>query len=930
MPVASDPGHPGVGFWLVGGDDVRGDVTYPVATDSGDRGERSAPEQAALRRIATLVAEGAQGAELFAAVVDDVARVLARPAVVLDRYEPDGATTVLASSNVPGFPAGSRWPLDGPSLAATIFETGRSARIDDYSALPGTIGAFIRAGGFSSALGAPIIVDGTVWGLLCVGTTADEPLPPGTEDRLRDFTELVAIAVSNAQSRDGLRRLADQEAALRRVATLVAKGATPGELFSAVADEVAGIVDVSLVAVARYESDSKALVVASRNAPGFPVGSRWPLDGPSLFATVFETGASARIDDYTVLPGQVAAAARASGVESGVGVPIVVDGNVWGIVVVGRKQRRDALPVFTGSYTGRILLSTASPLEIEARLAAFTELVGTAISKTEAHEALRRLAEEQAALRRVATLVAEGGAPDEIFFAVAEEVARIFGLQWVGIMRYEPGDSFTVVATWGDHPFPVGSRWPLDGPSTFESVFRTGRPARIADYADLPGTVAEAARSAGLVGGIGAPIVVDGGTWGVIAAPSTKDQAIPEGLEVRLSLFTELVATAISNLQAHDDLRSLASEQAALRRVATLVAEGAEPAAIFDAVCAETGRLIGAASVNLCHYTDDGFNVTMAGWSLRDIHVPVGARFRLTPDTVGGVITRTRAPARVDSWDGAPSELARLVRERGIRSSVGAPVVVEGQLWGALVAATDKEEPLPARTELRLARFTELIASAISKAAIRAQLIASRARIVASGDEARRRFERNLHDGTQQRLLALHLDLQRVRAMVANDPRAAELGLEEAGRDVESVLEELRDLSRGLHPAHLSRGGLGPALRALAARSSIHVEVDVDADERPPASIETAVYYVVSEGITNAIKHSRASAISVTVARDQAVLRATIADDGVGGAVAEAGSGLVGLHDRVEALGGRLLLESLPGRGTTIAIELPIAAAAAS
>jgi signal transduction histidine kinase len=779
-------------------------------------------------------------------------------------------------------------------------------------------------------------------------------------------------------------------------------------------------------------------------------------------------------------------------------VPIVVEGRVWGMIVVGQRDRRDALPAFAGSYSGRIVLSTASPQETQARLAAFTELVATAISKAQAHDDLRGLAMEQAALRRVATLVAGAAPPHEILAAVAEEVARLFGLPLIEMVRYDGDGAGVVIGASGDHPFPVGSRWTLDGPSIMASVLESGRPARIDDYETLPGTIAEVARGAGFRSAIGAPIIVDGHTWGTIIAISTMPDPIPEGSEIRLSQFTDLVATAVSNLQARDDLRGLADEQAALHRVAALVAEGTESQALFDAVCAEAGQLVGASTVNLSHYTADGFNETVAGWSLRDTHVPVGTRFPLTPDTVGGAIVRTHSPAWMHSWEDASSELAHAVRERGIRSSLGAPVVVDGQLWGALVAATDREEePLPPGTESRLARFTallataisnlqahtdlrdlvdeqaalrrvatlvaegatpevlfsavareatqvlhvaaasleryeadgtgvtlalsrapdwevadsvvypgrqwpydpggllalvwdtggaarvddysevggaageaartagvasacaapitvdgklwglirvysrqgtlpegtesrlrlftDLVATALSNAAARAQVIASRARIVAAGDEARRRIERNLHDGTQQRLIALGLDLQRIRATIHVDRHAAEQGLERAGQDLEFVLEEMRELSRGLHPALLSRGGLGPSLRALARKSPIHVDLNVNVEERPPTPVETAVYYIVSEALTNAIKHSSASSISVAVAADDALMHATISDDGVGGAVADTGSGLTGLGDRVEALGGRFALESPPGRGTTISVELPIA-----
>jgi signal transduction histidine kinase len=481
-------------------------------------------------------------------------------------------------------------------------------------------------------------------------------------------------------------------------------------------------------------------------------------------------------------------------------------------------------------------------------------------------------------------------------------------------------------------------RWPHDPGSLTALVQETGAAARIADNSQLTGEVGEKSRAAGIGSGCAAPIVVDGGLWGAIRVFSRQGEELPVETESRLQGFTELVGTAISNAQSHDDLRDLADEQAALRRLATRVAEGAEPTSIFEAVCAETGRLLGGMIINLSHYTPEGVNVTMAGWSLEDRHVPVGSRFPLTPDTVGGKIVQTGAPVRIDSWDNPESELGELVRKRGIRSSVGTPIVVEGVLWGALVAATDKDEPLPPETELRLARFTELVATAISNAANRTELVASRARIVAAGDEARRRIERNLHDGTQQRLLAIGLDVQRIRGSLPPGESPVKEGLERVERDLESVLEDVRELSRGLHPM-LSRRGLPPALRALARRSPIPVEVELDLDERLPGAIETTVYYVVSEALTNAIKHSNATVISLSVATDHgggpfavsldgrradARLYVTIADDGSGGADASLGSGLTGLRDRVDVLGGRLTVDSPAGGGTRLSAVLPL------
>lgn len=884
------------------------DFTDLVATalsnvESRDRLRTLAEEQASLRRVATLVAEGPSSARLYSAVLEEILYVLDLPAAWLVRYEVDDMITVLASINDPAFPPGSRWPLDGQSLSGMLLETGRPARVDDYTVLEGTLAEQTRHSGFLSSVGVPITVDGVVWGSICVGTTESGPLPSDTEERLADFTDLMATAISNAESRDRVRRLADEQAALTRVATLVAEGAAPAVTFASVVRELVAILDISSASVVQFESERSSLVVASVGDPNFPAGSRWPLAGPSLNESVFVTGRPARID-YTDLPGPVAEAARATGIRAAVGMPIVVDGSVWGMIAVGSRYDQNAMPPDT-----------------EKRMAAFTELVATALSRSFAHDGLSRLATEQAALRRVATLVARTASPAEVFAAVSDEVAGILGLPRIEMVHYGSDGVVTVIGAAGDHPFPVGSRWLQDGPSVMRTVYETGQPARIDDFSGLPGTVAEVARNAGFVSAIGAPIVVGRETWGAVIAISTTPEPIPDGAEVRLGQFTELVATAVSNLQAQADLHRLAAEQTALRRVATLVAEGTDAPTVFDAVCVEAAQLFGASSTSLSNYTPDGFIVTMAGWSESGhSHPPVGTRIPMTPDTIGGRISRTHAPARVDDWEGASSERAALVRKLGTRSSVGAPVIVDGQVWGALVAATDKEEPMPSDTEVRLARFTELIATAVSNATTRSELIASRARIVAAGDDARRRIERNLHDGTQQRLIALGLDLQRIRAGVPDD---AKFGMDRIAEDLESILADVRELSRGLHPPLLARGGLRPSLRALARRSPIPVEIDVELRERPPAPIETAVYYIVAEALTNAIRYSQASVISATIGADTN-LYVTVADDGVGGASPSVGSGLMGLLDRVHALGGRLSLESPPGKGTRISVVLPL------
>jgi signal transduction histidine kinase len=540
------------------------------------------------------------------------------------------------------------------------------------------------------------------------------------------------------------------------------------------------------------------------------------------------------------------------------------------------------------------------------------------------------LAREQAALRRVATLVARGTTPTEVFAAVAEEAASVLDVPLTAVVRYEQDATATQVGACGlENPFPIGTSWTLDRRSVSGQVARTGRPARVDDYAHVPGPIStELARSAGIRTAVGVPVLVDGMIWGVMMALSTEQHPLPFGTEDRLAAFTELIATAISNVQARDDLQALADEQAALRRVATLVARGTDSAAIFSAVCVETGELIGATTVNLAHFTADGFNLTMAGWSLHDTHVPMGTRLPLDEDTINGVIERSLSPARVDSYEDRTSELAQMIRGRGIQSEVGAPVIVEGGLWGALIAGTDGDELLPLGAERRVARFAELVGTAVANATSRSDLIASRARIVTAGDEARRRLERNLHDGTQQRLVALALDLQAVRARLPADQQEERRELERLEEEIDAILEEVRELSRGLHPALLSQGGLGPALSTLARKFPIKVNLEIELATRPSEPIETAAYYVVSEALANVAKHSQASRVDVTARTRDDLLTVSILDDGVGGARADTGSGLLGLIDRVEALGGRLALTSTRGHGTEINVELPMATTA--
>ncbi len=278
----------------------------------------------------------------------------------------------------------------------------------------------------------------------------------------------------------------------------------------------------------------------------------------------------------------------------------------------------------------------------------------------------------------------------------------------------------------------------------------------------------------------------------------------------------------------------------------------------------------------------------------------------------------------MDSYADSSGALAASIRDARVRSGVGTPIIVQGRLWGVMSAGSFDEQPLAPGTEARLTSFTELVATAIANAESRSDLDASRARIVAASDEARRRIERDLHDGAQQRLVTLGLAL--AAAQTAVPPQLGELAgeLADIAQGLASVLDELREMARGIHPAILAQGGLIPALKTLARRCPVPVELDMRAAARLPERVEVAAYYVVSEALTNTAKHAHASVVNVEVEAVEGTLRLCVRDDGAGGADPVRGSGLVGLKDRVEALGGTITIQSPAGAGTALRVELPL------
>jgi signal transduction histidine kinase len=379
--------------------------------------------------------------------------------------------------------------------------------------------------------------------------------------------------------------------------------------------------------------------------------------------------------------------------------------------------------------------------------------------------------------------------------------------------------------------------------------------------------------------------------------------------------------------RAQLELSRLAEEQAALRHVATLVAGQTAPEEIVAAVAEEVAHIFRADRSAVIRYEPDDSMTLAAYWSTDDSTLAVGTQIGLQGDWPTLAVRQSGRPVRVDNYEGRSGLVVEYTRALGAlpHCSVGAPIVVDGRVWGAIFVSAMHPEPFPDDTESRMMAFTELVATAISNAVGRAELAASRARIVATADETRRRIERNLHDGLQQRLVTLALELRGVRE--AAPPRQALLAeLSRVETEIVSALDELREISRGIHPAILSEGGLAPALRALAGRAAIPVELEVPVKERLPEPVEVAAYYVASEALTNAVKHAGAARVRVVVELRSGTLHLSISDDGAGGAVPARGSGLIGLRDRVEAIGGTIIVESPVGAGTSVRVALPLSA----
>jgi PAS domain S-box-containing protein len=663
----------------------------------------------------------------------------------------------------------------------------------------------------------------------------------------------------------------DEQAALRRVATLVARGAPAEEVFAAVSEEVGRLVGAQTANTYRFEGANEAVAVgrwSQGGDRGVQIGRRLRLDGPTAVPLVHRRREPVRIDDYEGVEGRFAAYLRELGVRSTVAAPVFLEERLWGAI--------------TASTTS----DEPMPAGAEQQVAAFADLVSHSLAS---HEARRQLREERDFAEAVVDL-------SETLICVFDREGRIvrFNRAAERATGWSAGEVLGRDAR--DLIVPPEHRQLFD--EILEAAFERRQPHPMRGYWRTKA---------------GGHRLIDFANRALEDADGAVRYFVSTGLDV-----TE-------RERATEEIVRLASEQAALRRVATLVARGAAPELVFDAVAEETGKLLDVESVGTIRFDGD-VATTVGRWSVGPIRAfPAGAVVPLTgSDGLTAVVARTGRPARIEDYSAVRGEAAQRMHEAGYRSGVGAPIVVGGRTWGMLLVASTDERPLGADSERRLGDFAELVALALESAQARTELVESRARIVSAGDAERRRLERNLHDGAQQRLVTLSLQLRLAQGRLRNDPDAADALIGAAADELQLALEELRELARGLHPAVLADRGLVPALEALAARAPFPVEVEGVPAERLAEPVEAAVYFVVSESLANAAKHAEPSHATVTVATTGDAVSVEIADDGRGGAVLEGGTGLRGLADRVEALGGMLSVASAAGEGTTVRAELPL------
>ena len=652
-----------------------------------------------------------------------------------------------------------------------------------------------------------------------------------------------------------IQQLVLEQEALRRVAELAAGGALPEAVLDAVAIEASTILDGRPTMLSRIDKEGFEAVVVAQYGGRPSLGARFALGEGTIGRRVQRSGSPERIDDLGAT--ELGATAAGLGVRGVVGVPINLDGRLWGILSATTTD--DPLPAGT-----------------EQRLLQFARLVASAISSSDAQNHLKAISEEQAALLRVAELVASGASEKELFDVVAVEASGLIGNEATTLVRLVGPRRFELLAAHRG-PAPIGTVVEVaedDESGAAAQVMRTHRPGRLDDHHAVEGPL-YSRDDFGVGSSVAIPITVDGRLWGMIGAV-TEGRPLPFDAETRLQKFGDLVAAALANSQARSRLQRIADEQSALLRVAELVARGAPLQEVFDSVTAEASKLLHGMATALMRYdTPETATVVAAERS----PAPVGLRVPGGLGTVAGQARATRATFRVDDF--ALTDLAEVAAELGVKSSVALPIFVEGDVWGILTSSSP-DAPPPADADGRLEELAELAGAAIANAENRAKLKASRARVIATADETRRRVQRDVHDGAQQRLVQTVITLKIIRDAATRGAVPPEL-IGEALYHAERANTELRELTHGILPAALSMGGLYRGLESLVADAAVAVSLEFDAP-RLPADIEITAYFVVAEALTNVVKHSQARQAEIEVRTEGAALVVSVRDDGVGGA----------------------------------------------
>jgi signal transduction histidine kinase len=509
-----------------------------------------------------------------------------------------------------------------------------------------------------------------------------------------------------------------------------------------------------------------------------------------------------------------------------------------------------------------------------------------------------------------------GTSPDDVFAAVVEAASALLDGLPTSLVRFEDDGTSLVLAVRGGGT-PTGARAPAEGDSLAARVRRSGRAVRIDDFTaiDVRGVRA----GWGVRAAVAVPVTGEGRAWGLLAATS-GDGPLPDGTEHKLARFTDVVAAAVAAAQAGSRLRALAEEQAALRRLAELAAREAPVPEVLDAVAHEASRLAGVSFGMVLRFEPDGCTQIEALAGAPE-NFEVGMRSSGEGDGSAYRVWRTGRAARVDDLGSMSGQWPRMAARFGYSGSAAAPMRIDESLWGVLVVVA-RHGPLPPGLEDHLSNFCGIAGAVIAAAESKAKLRASRARVVATADETRRRVQRDVHDSAQQRLVHTIVTLKLARDAVAEGRDPAAL-VDEALRNAERANRDLRDVVRGILPAALTVRGLAAGLESLVEDLTLPVRLDVAVPRLTPA-LETTAYFVVAEALTNVVKHAQAGSAEVAVRLEGATLVLDVRDDGAGGADPTRGTGLVGLLDRVEARDGTLTLTSPPGVGTTVHVELPV------